>query len=312
VEPVAAFHLHGTLNSDPAHQASDRAKAKFPEIFDLAVCARAAQEPLRGQCLAKASSALTKWAQTYHASGNPVDEDFFVPLFQAIDLIAPQIKPDASRELIAWVHTFAVKGDQSYAAKSSNDTVRFNNWMAARLLIRAMAATICSDKQMQESTRTMLGAFLKDNFVHSPDGKQEGETYDFIQRDALDYHIGDLLSLVQIVLYTPTVADEQTRKLIALGLSFIKPYYLGEKRHIEFVHSTVQFDVQRRLEDKNNPAFQNKPWDPTGARLLLRLARPAFPDIQVWTANVVDERYDPSVKLLAAVYGDPTPTKHDP
>lgn len=303
-EPVAELHLQGTLNRDPAHQASDRAKESFPAIFDLAVCARTAQEPLRAECLTKASSELTAWAHTYRATGNPINEEFMVPLFQAVDLIAPQLQPDQAKQLIDWVRTFADKGDEYYAPMSKGNSARINNWNAARLLIRAMAAFICDDPHMQTSTRALLDEFVEGNFVRGTDGVQDGETYDFIQRDALDYHVVDMLSLVQIALYTPSLIDDKTRIMIDRGLEFVRPYYVGEKQHIEFLHTTNSFDVERKEKDINNPAFQNKPWSPSAGRLLFRLARPVFPNVRSWTTNVVDEHYDERVNLLAAIYGD--------
>jgi hypothetical protein len=38
---------------------------------------------------------------------------------------------------------------------------------------------------------------------------------------------------------------------------------------------------------------------------VLRLARPVFPEIRTWTEEIVDARYGPRTKLLAAIYGEP-------
>jgi hypothetical protein len=38
---------------------------------------------------------------------------------------------------------------------------------------------------------------------------------------------------------------------------------------------------------------------------MLRLARAVFPEIRGWTEHIVDHRYDPRAKLLAAIYGEP-------
>jgi hypothetical protein len=54
-----------------------------------------------------------------------------------------------------------------------------------------------------------------------------------------------------------------------------------------------------------DPAFQPEPWDPNHGRVVLRLARPVFPEIRTWTEDIVDARYDPRTKLLAAIYGEP-------
>jgi hypothetical protein len=37
---------------------------------------------------------------------------------------------------------------------------------------------------------------------------------------------------------------------------------------------------------------------------VLRPAKPVFPEIRPWTEDIVDARYDPRTKLLAAIYGE--------
>ena len=307
IRPAAALHLAGTLNRDPAHQASDRAKASFPLIFDFAVCARTAAEPLREQCMDKAKSALLAWARVYRPSGNPIDERFFAPMLQAVDLLVPVLPSAPARRLLGWTRAFAAAGDGFYASRPAADTARSNNWMSARLLVRALAATICDDRALQASTRRLLDAFVARNFVPDAGGRIDGETFDFVQRDALEYHVTDLWFLTQIALFAPAIVTPHARALILEGLLFLKPFYLGEREHVEFLHTTVAFDVKRRDEDTNNPAFQNRPWDRAQARPLLRLARLIFPELRPWTEDVVDGRYDERISLLAAAFGEPAP-----
>jgi len=310
VQPIPEFHLAGTLNKDPAHQESDRAKQNFPQIFDLAVCARVAPVPLRDQCLAKASSALLAWANTYRPSGNPVDDSFFAPLLQSIDLIVGKINVNEKKTLLNWVRSFADAGDQFYAKAAPArgyapkiNNIRFNNFMAWHLYIRALAGTICEDQFSLQETRAQLDEFLSHTFVAGENGALDGTTYDFAQRDSLHYHIYDLEALVWMALLTPSVLDQHADRLIDLGLNFLEPYYLGQKQHVEFKHSVSDFDFKRINEDANNPTFQMKPWDPREARILLLMARQVFPDIRPWTLNVVDEHYDPSIKLLGHIVG---------
>ncbi len=143
--------------------------------------------------------------------------------------------------------------------------------------MRALAATVCDDRALQAGTRELLDAFAARNFVPDASGRIDGETFDFVQRDALEYHVTDLWFLTQIALFAPAIAGPHARALILDGLRFLKPFYLLRKRrHVEFVHTTVAFDIKRRDEDTNNPAFQNRPWDPAQARPLLRLARLHF------------------------------------
>jgi len=311
IQPIRAFHLAGTLNKDPAHQEADRAKQNFPKIFDLAIAARTSPEPLRSQCKAKAASALLAWARTYQPSGNPIDDSYFLPIFQAVDLMVPIMNHADAQTLLEWIDSFAVAGDQFYAQKAPSsryapkiNNIRINNFMAWHLLMRAMSGTIRQDQNSVQQTRSMLVAFVNQTFLPGENGTIDGTTYDFVQRDALHYHIYLLEPLVWMTLFTPKVIDQRTRERIDLGLNLLKPYYLGEKQHIEFQHTVAAFDLKRIEEDKNR-TFQIKPWEPKEARTLFLMARQVFPDIQPWTENVVDEHYAPSIKILRAIYSQP-------
>jgi hypothetical protein len=99
------------LNDHPGHVRSDEAKRPFPEIFALAVAGRTAAEPLRTRSQATAASALLSWARVYRPTGNPIDEWFFVPLFQAADLVAWLLPAGEAATLVAWTRAFGISGD---------------------------------------------------------------------------------------------------------------------------------------------------------------------------------------------------------
>ena len=307
VDPIERFELAGTLNGHPGHVRSDEAKLPFPRIFALGVAAGTAAEPLASRSLATAASALLAWARVYSATGNPIDEWFFLPLLDAIDLVAGSLPADDEALLMGWVEAFLVSGDRFYSRLAPQNNARANNWMARRLVIRTVAATVSGDGDARASTPGLLRDFVERNFVPGPDGVRDGRTFDFVQRDAFHYHIAALQPLVEITLFAPDLVDESVRSALLAGLDFLMPYVLGERRHIEFAQSTIAFDRERR--DDGNPAFQLAPWDPRGARVLLRLARAAFPQIRSWTDDLVDASYDPRTKLLAAIFGEPLRTQ---
>jgi hypothetical protein len=149
----------------------------------------------------------------------------------------------------------------------------------------------------------MLRNFVARNFVAGPSGQRDGRTFDFLQRDALHYHVAAVQPLVEVALYAPDLVDRITRAAVLSGLEFLRPFFLGHAQHVEFARTSVAFDRERR--DDGNPAFRNAPWEPAGARVLLRLARASFPQVRAWTEDIVDSGYDPRTKLLAAVYGEP-------
>jgi hypothetical protein len=301
--PIERFELAGTLNGHPGHVRSDLAKKNFPGIFALAVAGRCAREPLRSHSRATAAAALLSWAQVYRPSGNPVDEWFFVPLLQAVDLVARSLPPGEQATLLDWAGAFAITGDRFYEQKAERNSVRSNNWMARRLLIRSVAATVAGQDTARAAVPGLLREFVARNYVTGPCGERDGRTFDFTQRDALNYHVAAVQPLVEVTLYGPDLVDDVVRAAIRSGLEFIRPYFLGQKEHVEFAKTSVPFDRERR--DDGNPVFRNAPWLPARGRVLLRLARAVFPEIRGWTEQIVDQRYDPRTKLLAAIYGEP-------
>ena len=301
--PIERFELAGTLNHHPGHVRSDRAKANFPGIFALAVAGRSAREPLRTHSRTAAASALLSWAQVYRATGNPVDEWFFVPLLQAVDLVAGSLPPGEESALLQWAHAFAISGDHFYEHLGDRNPARANNWMARRLLIRAVASTVAGDAAARAAMPGLLREFAARNYVAGPSGERDGRTFDFMQRDALHYHIAAVQPLVEMMLYTPGLVDQHVRAANLSGLEFLRPFFLGQQEHTEFARTSISFDRERR--DDGNPQFRDAPWDPARGRVLLRLARAAFPEVRDWTEQIVDHRYDPRTKLLAAIYGEP-------
>jgi hypothetical protein len=301
--PIERFELAGTLNGHPGHVRSDDAKKDFPAIFALAVTGFRGPERLREPSRATAAAALNAWAQIYRPTGNPIDEWFFMPLFQAADLVAGSLPAGERATLLGWVRAFALCGDAFYAGRAPRNPSRINNWMARRLLIRSVASAVAGDAAARAAMPGMLREFTEGNYVPGPSGDRDGRTFDFIQRDALHYHMAAVQPLVEMTLYAPGLVDAGTRAAVVSGLEFVRPFFLGERQHVEFARTTIAFDRERR--DDGNPVFANAPWDPARGRVMLRLARAAFPEVRPWTEQIVDHRYDPRTKLLAAIYGEP-------
>lgn len=218
--PIERFELAGTLNHHPGHVRSDRAKQNFPAIFALAVAGRSAREPLRTHSRAAAALALLSWARVYRATGNPVDEWFFVPLLQAVDLVAGLLPPAQEAALLRWAHTFAISGDRFYDRLGDRNPARANNWMARRLLIRAVASTVAGDAAARAAMPGLLREFAARNYVAGPSGERDGRTFDFIQRDALHYHIAAVQPLAEVLLYAPGLVDPVSGRRSCPGLSF--------------------------------------------------------------------------------------------
>lgn len=294
---LSALHLEGVLFSDPRYKESQEALRPLDDLYTWAVCARVADQPLADRCAQKAISAVNEWVGSYLPTGNPINESRFVPLLQAIDLLLPTLEAEKQAPWLTWVAALARQGDRFYAGLGPTDSRRVNNWASWRLLLRAMSATIAADPVMLSSTRQLVAAHVAQN-LH-----EDGSSLDFHHRDALHYHVYNLEALVELLLFVPEVINAEVESAIARALDFLKPYFTGDKTHIEFLKSPVRFDAQRRAA--GDPSFANTPWDPKGARSLLRLARAHFPTIHPWSQTVVDEHYSPRWKHLAALHGGP-------
>jgi hypothetical protein len=162
-----------------------------------------------------------------------------------------------------------------------------------------MAAVITDDREAQDRTRTEVHRQVAQNL------NIDGSSLDFLQRDALHYHVYNLEAFVDLVVFTNLVSPED-EALILNAIQFIEPYFSGREQHVEWVNSAVPFDRVRR--DAGDPAFAIAPWEPSNARRLLRLARTHFPEIRNWSASVVDEMYSPRLKQIAALQ-EPQPQR---
>lgn len=82
---------------------------------------------------------MLAWSHAYRPTGNPINERFFVPLLQVVDLIAADLRAADLRALLDWAGEFAIAGDRFDAPLGYRNPSRADNWMAWRLLIRAAA-----------------------------------------------------------------------------------------------------------------------------------------------------------------------------
>ena len=307
---VAAIKIQGNLASDPGYQQSIAATGGISKILHFSLCARLGQPPLSQQCRDKASASIIQWAQTYKSSGAPIDESNFVPLFEAIDLMMPLLDQTVASVVRAWVRSFITQGDAYFKTQMQGKSMEPNNWNTWRLATRAVASTVLNDQGLMNETSQLIHAHAKSNFNRDASGKiTDGSSVDFTQRDALHYHIYDMSAWTVISNFTPCLLNADDKTSIQSGFDFLKPYFLGQKTHQEFLHSTVAFDAQRGAA--GDPTYQIHTWVPTGGiddgmnRSVIRAARPSFQPIQSWSNNFVTPYYDPTTKFEAKLFGEP-------
>lgn len=297
VTPLSSIHLEGTLSNAPEYGESSAALKSVDPVLRWAFCARVAPDAgLSARCRARAEDGIAKWVRAYAPDGNPINESRLIPLLRAIDLLHPAMTASDRRDADAWAESLIAAGDRRKAGYSPKDSRGVNNWETWRLAVRAVAAAAARDDARIAETRGLFERQAAGDIL------DDGSTYDFHQRDALHYHVYDLEAFVDAALFVPDSLGGGARARVSKAFAFLKPYATGEKTHREFVGTTVKFDLQRKAAGLAE--YQNAAWDPKGARAALRAARVVFPEVRDWTGDLVDEHYDPMLKLTAALNGD--------
>ncbi|MBB5189558.1 hypothetical protein HNQ50_000268 [Silvimonas terrae] len=277
-QPLPRVHTEGTLPHQGIRDQSIAAEADWPAILNLALAWRISGDDVY---LVALSGYLDAWFPLYHASLNPIDETNLDTVILAYDLTADRL-PSATR---ANMDDFLRQLATGYIAQARLKKDH-GNWQSHRIKLATMAAFALNDTALINGAHKVFEKHLANNL------QADGSVFDFHERDALHYVVYDLQPLLMATLaaqrHDQNWVQDVTPEGATLGkaLDWLTPYAQGDETHIEYVHSTVKFDSQRR--DAGEPGFSG-PWDPQSATQLFNLAA------------LLDQRYAP----LAARLGRP-------
>lgn len=320
VEPIERIEMEGVLSTENRYQRSSKAVRMFPTMISWAFCARLeAADPAGQKCKTALFEGLfgkdgnQGWLGIYKPTGNPIDESNLLPLIQAIDIAGPLFTKTDVEKVRSFLKQIIAQGDRFFAAKKSSSSSRVNNHNTWRLTVRAAAAKALNDQILLSETRSLFTRQVADDLLEpagwKPDQKCANNAsesryggYDFRQRDALHYHVYNLEAFVFAATFTPDMLEQTGHKAINDALDFLRPYFTGQKIHLEFVCSIVPFDRERA--NAGIKEYRTNPWKPERARKLFRDARPVFPEVKPWTTHIVDDNYSPVQKLSAALHGE--------
>lgn len=129
-------------------------------------------------------------------------------------------------------------------------TTSFNNWNSHRLKVIGCIAYLLNNEEYKQYINEALPVQIEKNLL--PDGSG----FDFLERDALHYHVYTLEPLISLatVLKRATGKDyynyvSPSGASIKKSIDFLIPYVTGEKTYGEYVNSKVAFD-KKRAENK--------------------------------------------------------------
>ncbi len=264
-QPVPKIASEGRFHTDPEKIRSLAARRDLFKIEALGYTSALTGEPEYG---AKGRGFILAWSRAYESDGNPINETEFVRLMKGYDLLRRSLAPAERAEIDRWLLRMAEKEKAELRPESSSAK---NNHMSHRLKIIGHIGYLLTDTALRGWVAAEYRRHLERNL--DPDGA----TYDFRQRDALHYHVYDLLPLVELAIAADKNGDKLYDFATARGatlekaIAFLIPYVTGEKTHAEFVHSTVAFDRQRSAA--GDPSIRvGAAWKPEEAKRLFDLA----------------------------------------
>lgn len=278
--PLQRVHTEGTLPHQGIYDESASSKYDLKLMQEAALAWHAGAND---EWLNFARRYLMAWVRTYQPSFNPLDETGFDALIDTYGMIGPSL-PVAERGQVrsylqdwGWGYVTAITHHGQSASW-------INNWQSHRIKLVAMIAVATDDTPLFDKARDLFRKQIQANIV------QDGTTLDFRERDALHYVVYDLQPLIQAALAARTRGENwyqwtgDNGSSLSNAMTWLVPYLTSEKRHSEFVHSTVRFDAMRAQ---------------AGLKGYLGLFDPRSAGALVWLASAFDTRSRPLAAQLA-------------
>ncbi|MFJ2992867.1 alginate lyase family protein [Pandoraea sp. NPDC087047] len=193
--------------------------------------------------LERAVAYVRDWLAVYHPSFDPIDETEVATWIFGFDLVRARLAP----ETVAAMREFGRALADGYSAvphRVGDHSTGLNNWQSHRIKLATAGAFVSGDAARVAAARERFFAHVDSNI------RDDGSTYDFVQRDALHYVVYTLEPMLSAATLAAAHGEdwygaERTGRKLAKALAWLQPYALGEKQHEEFVNSSVPFDQRR-------------------------------------------------------------------
>lgn len=188
----------------------------------------------------KVKEIVTAWAITYRPTGNPINENKFVPLFWAYYLFQDQFSDQEKRKVEDWM--LSIAKEQMERQQTPN-----NNWEAKRLKIIGTVGCILDKEVLKDFSVKGLKKYINTAYY------ADGTSNDLKERDALHYHVSGLKPTIGIFvnctpfdpafdLFSHTSASGAS---IRKSVEYTLPYARGEKERKEWINTKVALDKER-------------------------------------------------------------------
>lgn len=263
--PLETISSAGRLQGDPVKSNTEASLKDMERIAALAIVFTVSGET----CYAsRAAVMLQAWANTNHPSGQPIDETTLEPAIFGYRLIRDQTDPVRRQAIDAWLRNLA---NAEIDSRDLSKKTATNNWHSHRLKTVGLIGYALADRNLIDWARNGLRQQIGDNL------RADGSSIDFLERDALSYHVYDLRPLFTLALALAEDGDDFYHWRAANGASlehsikWMRPWLTGEKQHAEFITTQVAFDKARANNHESGHEIGGL-WDAKNAVPLLNLA----------------------------------------
>lgn len=253
--PGAIPHAHteGTLPGKGIREISLKAREDQPIVLNFAIAWRLTGDR---RFLDATARYLENWADIYQISFNPIDETGFDTLLMATDLTHADLPGPIRAKVDAFWRRMAVGYLDAMDAGPRNAQT---NWQSHRIKLATMAAFQTGDAKIIDRARKAYQKQVSVNLY------ADGSTYDFHERDALHYVTYNLDPLLMAVLSARAHGEDWYSWKSPAGaslphsLDWVTTFARGERVHIEFARSKIQFDRDRAAAGQKE--YAPHPWD---------------------------------------------------
>ena len=239
----------GHLNTHPDKIASQISMKDYQKIYALSL---AYQMEENADFLSKATEYLVAWATINHPTGNPINDTKLDEVMMGYDMIRSEITESDRQTIDTWLIKIA---ELELKKGKKGKITSMNNWHSHRLKVVGQIGFILNENKYIDYATKGIETQVATN-LH-PDGT----SFDFLERDAMHYHLYDLepLTTLAIIINRAKGFNEfnfvsQTGSSIKKSVDWLLPYMTGEKTHAEYVNSKVGFD--RKRAENNEKAFE--------------------------------------------------------
>ena len=248
--PIRVIQGEGKLKTDPVAIKTRESLGDMRKMYFLAYTFAATGDT---QYADKAREFIVAWSQQNMPTGNPIDETTLDDLFFAFDLTQSRFSYAEKKMAQTWLRKVA---DTQIAiglmhARKGDGTSK-NNWQSHRIKIVGLIGYTLSEKKYIDYAVEGFKRQIELNL------RPDGSSIDFHERDALHYHCYDVEPLLELSiaannngtnLYT---YKSKSGASLEKSVKFLLPFCNGEKKHPEFVKSTVAFDRKRAESGDEN------------------------------------------------------------